>query len=227
MKNYLKTAAVAVAFSFAFGASAQAATMTYDFTAGGAAAGTTVTSLESGAINYAQNFDGTAGSYCAALGPLACLYDGFGIGDDEIDADRSVESAKVSFDKGPMTVLGIHFFDMFTSNSGSELARFELFDTGGKSLLKDELRAMNPSDNTGYAYADFGGGIAGVSYIEFWARAESRLPCTTASCTDDADNDFAVAGIDVGVVPLPAGAPLLLTGIAGMAWLRRRKTKTA
>ena len=29
------------------------------------------------------------------------------------------------------------------------------------------------------------------------------------------------------VIPLPAGAPLLLTGIAGFAWLRRRKAKKA
>lgn len=29
------------------------------------------------------------------------------------------------------------------------------------------------------------------------------------------------------VVPLPAGAPLLLTGVAGFAWLRRRKAKKA
>ncbi|MHA7829036.1 MAG: VPLPA-CTERM sorting domain-containing protein [Roseovarius sp.] len=227
MKNYMKTAVAAVAFSFAASASAQAATMTLDFTAGGAAAGTTVTSLKGGAINYSQAFDGTAGAYCAALGPLACKNDGFGIGDDEIDADRSVESAKVSFDNGPTTVTGIHFFDMFTTNSGSELARFELFDIAGTTLLKDELRAFDPSDGSGYAYADFGVGIDSVSYIEFWARSETRSPCTTDSCTDDANNNFAVAGIDVGVVPLPAGAPLLLTGIAGMALLRRRKAKKA
>jgi len=31
----------------------------------------------------------------------------------------------------------------------------------------------------------------------------------------------------IAPIPLPAGAPLLLTGIAGFAWLRRRKAKQA
>lgn len=198
-----------------------AAAVTYDFTDGGAAAGTTVTSLANGAINYSELFDGVTGDYCKNLGPLACKYDGFGIGDDEIDADRKVESARVLFNSGPKTVTGIHFFDLFTSSSGSELAKFELFGFGGSSLLKDELRANDPSDGSGYAYADFGAGISGVSYIEFWARGENRAPCTTNSCTDDADNDFAVAGIST--VPLPASALLLFAGLGGLAALKRRK----
>ncbi|MEO9576777.1 MAG: VPLPA-CTERM sorting domain-containing protein [Tateyamaria sp.] len=219
----LKHVAIAAFSYLAIAASPAAAITTIDFTNGAEPDGVTVSSLAGGAVNYSQAFDGLSpgASYCQDLGPLACAFDGFGIGDDEIEADRRTEAARVTFDNGPTRVLGIHFFDMFTSTNGSELARFELFDTGGATLLKSELRANDPADDSGYAYADFGTGIAGVSYIEFWARSEFRSPCTTDSCTDDGNNDFAVAGISV--VPLPASAFLLLAGIGGMAAMRRRK----
>lgn len=39
----------------------------------------------------------------------------------------------------------------------------------------------------------------------------------------DDNDDFALRSVNISAVPLPAGAPLLLAGLAGLAFLRRRK----
>jgi hypothetical protein len=48
-----------------------------------------------------------------------------------------------------------------------------------------------------------------------------RIRATGTSTTDD--DDFTLKAMNVSAVPLPAGAPLLLAGLAGLAFLRRRK----
>ena len=218
----LKQALIAAAVTVAFGA-VQVSAATIDFTTGGQVAGADVSVLKGGSLNFTQKFDGTAGDYCQDVGPLLCEYDGFGIGDDEITATRKTELAKVEFTNGPVTVFGIHFFDLFTSDKGSELARFQFFFAGGGQSAKINQRAGNPSDGSGYAYADFGSGYDNVTHILFWGRGEDHNPCANSSCLDDGTNDFAVAGIDIAPVPLPASAFLLMGGLAGLGFMRRHK----
>ncbi|MFL4472204.1 VPLPA-CTERM sorting domain-containing protein [Tateyamaria armeniaca] len=56
----------------------------------------------------------------------------------------------------------------------------------------------------------------------FWLNENSVGVSTTYTVSIEAD--ALVARQAIAAVPLPAGLPLLLAGIGGLAWMRRRQT---
>jgi len=60
------------------------------------------------------------------------------------------------------------------------------------------------------------------SYAAYWTYVTSFSFRATGVGVADND-DFLLSRVNVSAVPLPAGAPLLLAGLAGLAALRRRK----
>lgn len=60
------------------------------------------------------------------------------------------------------------------------------------------------------------------TYEAYWTYVTSFSIRATGVGTSDND-DFLLRSVKVSAVPLPAGAPLLLAGLAGLALLRRRK----
>ena len=156
--------------------------------------------------NLTQEFDGDAADVAA---PLALENDGIGIDDDEVAFSEMVT---VTFDRD-IVLTGVHFLDLFESPVGGEEEVAEV--TSGAitgELTFDALQPYSP-DGTGYAQGDFVDPLVG-SVFTF-----------TAAPTNDnqGDPDYALAGLEVAPIPLPAGALLLLTGVGALAAGRRWK----
>jgi hypothetical protein len=171
--------------------------------------------------NFVQNFDGPqSSSYCQAnSGPIACGSDGLGVLNDEIGFGQSVT---VTFSRA-LHITSLHFLDLFKSTNDNGHERASLYLNGDSSAAYhfDAVEVLGASngvaeDDTrplgGYLFANVN--FSNVNSMTFFAME---------GFTDDADNDFALAGIDVQAVPLPAAGWLLIGGLGTLIALRRRK----
>lgn len=89
----------------------------------------------------------------------------------------------------------------------------EVMDTNGNTSMYSELLA--PGFNPKLAFADFSMGA------DFNSVASLSFRIDSTNTTDSVDGSL--RAIYIGAVPLPAGGLLLLSGIGGVAALRRRK----
>ncbi|SEA63958.1 VPLPA-CTERM sorting domain-containing protein [Rubrimonas cliftonensis] len=219
----IKSAILGSAIALTFGVVANAAsTATIDFTdrtvwpdgfATTSVFGSTVSLQPEARINSVQDYDGFAGE----TGGLAEVTDGFGIRDDELTAPSTPpEFITVNFD-GPLFVTGFHFLDLYQSPTTDDLeSAIVTFDDGGVI----ELFAVQ--DNEGAA------GNGGYAFHAIDRRLVSSLTFTVGAGNDGfGKSDYAVAGIDVEPVPLPAAAWMLLTGLAGAGYIVRRRRAIA
>jgi len=230
----MATAALAISAASVFSGGAQAATL-IDFTdqsvwsgsGGGATAsapyGSLTVDLSSNppdSLNFTQGFDGTgAATYCeSGGGPLACDSDGVGVIDDEItNVDNTptppLQSITVNFSK-QVKALSFHFLDLFFDDElDPEEQEAALVYANGNSADTRSFFAIDQFPlNGGYREVlnPFGG--LNISSLTFFANN-----------TNDnvADPDYALAGIEVQAVPLPAAGWLLLAGLGGLGALRR------
>ena len=183
-----------------------------------AGVGWRVTSNPANSLTYTE-FDGVEGD----IGPLAGDLDGIGVRDDEITYDDQAgisETVTVTFDI-PVFARGFYFLDLFTAQDGQTNEIAEVFmgsDTSGPLIA-----AFDAED------AAVVGNDSGFRLGTLMGDAPLSNAFTFASFTET-DNvgfaDFALAGMDVAPIPLPAGALLLGSGLlafGGAAAKRRRK----
>lgn len=211
MNFYGKVSGVAAGLLFAGVTSASAALL--DFTANGSLSGTlangigyTVTGTPV-APNQDQAFDGNAAN---VLAPLALENDGIGIDDDEVAFSQSII---ITF-TAPVKITKAYFLDLFQTPGGSaeEVADISV-NGGGVNYTVGAIEPYTPG-GTGYAELTFSPAAFG-SMFTFTAESTND---------DEGDPDYALAGLEVAAIPLPAGVLLMGTALAGFGLVRRRKS---
>lgn len=111
------------------------------------------------------------------------------------------------------------------SNTGPENAVIEVSTNGGASFT-EVLNTTVSSSGTTFLGVDMTA-FAGVTAMQFRLAAfGSTNPVGTFDLEAvNSDYAFSLSGELAAPVPLPAGLPLLLAGLGGLAWLRRRATR--
>ena len=181
--------------------------------------------------NFNQDFDGNKQgddqSYCQAFsGPLACISDGLGIGDDEVTAidltvTPPIQSATLTFNR-KVRIVGLHFLDLFTDKpqESGDVTREQanVYVDGayvpGDTSTFTTFQAMNSfQENGGYAF--YATNILAHQTATFFASAFPNNDGVGRP-------DFALAGVAVSPIPLPASALLFMGALAGLGLLRRK-----
>ncbi|MEP2473676.1 MULTISPECIES: VPLPA-CTERM sorting domain-containing protein [Rhodobacterales] len=147
-----------------------------------------------------------------SIGDLVGDNDGIGVDDDEITLSPA-ESVTLTFDKA-IRVTGLYFLDLFISSDGA-VTESAVVSSNGSAIL--ELFATE--NEPGFGLGDFTE-LAG-DFVSFTGTS------FTFTVGNDNDNvgkaDFALAGIEIAPIPLPAGILLLGTALGGLGIARRRK----
>ena len=136
---------------------------------------------------------------CLGAG-LACVTDGLGVGNDETSEPGSVDSGQrieVSF-AVPVEITSLHFLDLFGDahrNDPEERAAWQADDGAGGVV------AGTDAARTGYAFAAIAArGTDSITFVAPLINNCGQLGPALARC----NNDFALAGIEVNLVSLPA-----------------------
>lgn len=152
--------------------------------------------------------EGANGPGPIAAAPLLGATDGLGIFDDELTA--GVETFTLMFDQ-VVTVLNVYFLDLFIArnNTGLEVATVSV-DGGAPVHFNAQV---SEAGNT-IGFGAFATSLTGSSFL------------FTAEFSNDTrgNPDYALAGLDLAPIPLPAGVLLLGGALGALGFARRRKT---
>ncbi len=157
-----------------------------------------------------------AGSTCGSSLGLACQRDGIGIDDDEISVFAS---------GGPAQVLKLQFDKAVNV---SQLMFLDLFAIAGETIEQ----ASVGTDGATYPFTFVGtegAGTSGALLVDVLGLTNITALYFTAVLPnlDDNTNDYALAGVNVSAVPLPASLPLFASGLGVLGYARWRKRKKA
>ena len=173
---------------------------------------------------------GAVGGDCPSI--LACGQDGVGAGgDDEISGPGIFsfilgegESVSVTFSQA-VNVTALYFLDLFQGSGflgGAETAEVELL-LNGSSVYSTSVDAdpLQGSGTVGFQSEAVGSITADV--IRFTAAAGLG----DGGAFIFSNSDYAVAGIEVAPVPLPAALPLFAAAVGTLAVVSRRRRRSA
>lgn len=178
---------------------------TGSFTFAGETVSYTLTSDPANQLTFGQLHDGNS---CAML---ACAIDGLGVSDDEITTNGVQEAITLAFDRN-VTLSGLFFLDLFRAAEGQSVEQAMLQIDG--VLYVPNFDAIETFDGlaSGFAFYD-GLSLTGKSFTFM------------SNNTNDAIGfaDYALAGVQVAAIPLPAGLLLLGGALGALGIARRRK----
>ncbi|MGI1663268.1 VPLPA-CTERM sorting domain-containing protein [Palleronia sp. KMU-117] len=246
----MKTTIIATAFVAALAAPAAASTV-LDFTTSGIGTGNTTGSAAnrtyeitgSGTLTDAThktNVGCTGEAWEFTCDAVDNRFDvGFGVqgggNDNEVDGMRNGvnknEYVQVKFG-GLVKILG--FAGMLTyddsQSDGTETVVLEYSKDGGATFSSVFASAIN-DDNDPYGTGTDNNlfntvGLAFAKDLSLLADVV-RFRAGGVSPYDDGNANITAAGLEVGVVPVPAALPLLLAGVGALGWASRRKRQLA
>jgi hypothetical protein len=147
----------------------------------------------------------------ADITPLLGTVDGVGITDDEVSAGQSVT---LGFDKR-VEISALYFLDLFIGRGlGADHEGVIVTSNSGQSQQLDAQVTIANSGPDSIGFGNFQG---------------LTLTGTNFTFTPIAGNDaigvadFALAGLEAAIVPLPAGVLLLAGALGGLGFAGRRK----
>lgn len=144
--------------------------------------------------------------------PLALENDGIGVILKATDVDDEVtfpkESLTMTFDE-EVGVTGFYFLDLFGRETVTIYADGNLV-----TPVTTVTSPWGPRNNSkgGYVYYAFDTTVTSLTFVPGSNNDNRGKP------------DFALAGIDLAAVPVPAAGLLLLTALGGLGLARRRKS---
>ncbi|NRB01152.1 MAG: VPLPA-CTERM sorting domain-containing protein [Rhodobacteraceae bacterium] len=158
--------------------------------------------------------ESVAGSACSGEGELNCAIDGLGVGDDEIKGGgmkiTDGQTLTLTFTDGPVQLDKLYFLDLFTGSNGA--AEQATVDFDGLMELTFDATLAN---NGGYLSSSDGLPLI-VTTLTFGAIKHPDF-------FDDRTNDYALAGLAVSEIPLPAAGWMLLGGLGAIGAMRARR----
>ena len=166
-------------------------------------------------LNFNQNFDGGSVSYCGGS-PLACDSDGLGLVDDEITTFSTTpkEYVEVVFSEA-VKITDLYFLDLFKAKYTADLERAKVEVNGaGAPYSFDAVSVFQQNGGFLHSIVSFDN----VTKLKFWAGTSND---------GKGYPDFALGGITVSPVPIPAALPLFASGLGLMGWFARRKKRMA
>lgn len=165
-------------------------------------------SLASNAAPIVSDVAGAPGP----VGPLLGLSDGLGIGNDEVTTfPNKTQAITVTFSGKKVRVIGLYFLDTFIADDGTNLESVVAEFSGGEIVTTD---AIAPNSE-------------GVGFVSTFFEPITAETVRFTASADGNDNigqpDFALAGIEIAVIPLPSSALLFISALVGMGALSRKR----
>jgi len=171
----------------------------------------TLTSTD-GTVNFKENYAGNS-TGCSIL---ECDKDGAGINNDEISGGVNVTQTMTLLFDTEVAISSFYFLDLYKRPDYDTSNRAEQATITIDDVLFETVLATGLSGDGGFASLE--NVLAIGTKFEFTAAIDPLF-------WDDRDNDYALAGVEVSAVPLPAAVWLFGSVIAGFAGFSRYKKK--